>query len=59
MDPFNKVHIFEPTKSHIYEPNISLISLMFNYSKPRLVSLDENVDWRQLCGRTVEFCRSL
>ena len=39
MDLFNKVHIFEPMKSHIYEPNISLISLiilMFNYAKPQL-----------------------
>ena len=39
MDLFNKVHTFEPTKSHIYEPNISLISvisLMFNYAKPRM-----------------------
>ena len=25
MDPYNKVLIFEPIKSHIYEPNISLI----------------------------------
>ena len=40
MDLFKKVHIFEPTKSHIYEPNISvisLISLMFNYAKPRII----------------------
>ena len=39
MDLFNKVHVFEPEKSHIYEPNISLISLlslMFNYAKPRM-----------------------
>ena len=28
MDLFNKLHIFEPIKSHIYEPNISLISLL-------------------------------
>ena len=33
MDPFNKVHVFEPLKSHIYEANIRL---MFNYVKPRL-----------------------
>ena len=25
MDLFNKVHIFQATKSHIYDPNISLI----------------------------------
>ena len=39
MDLFNKVHIFELMKSHIYEPNISLISLfslMLNYAKPRI-----------------------
>ena len=39
MDLFNKVHIFEPMKSHIYELNISLISLislMFDYAKPRI-----------------------
>ena len=39
MDLF-KVHIFELMKSHIYEPNISLISLfslMLNYAKPRLI----------------------
>ena len=39
MDLFNEVHILEPMKGHIYEPNISLISpisLMFNYAKPRL-----------------------
>ena len=38
MGLFTKVHIFEPLKSHFYEPNIglmSLISLMFNYAKPR------------------------
>ena len=42
MHVFNKVHIFEHMKSHIYEPNISLISLislMFNYAKPRMSSL--------------------
>ena len=36
---FNKVHIFELMKIHIYEPNISLISLirlMLNYAKLRL-----------------------
>ena len=27
MDLFNKVHIFETIKSHIYEPNISLIDV--------------------------------
>ena len=46
MDLFNKVHIFEPTKNHIYEPNISLISLislMFNYAKPRL-KLNNTID---------------
>ena len=40
MDLFNKVHIFELMKSHIYEPNISLISLfslMLNYVKPRIL----------------------
>ena len=39
MDLFNKAYIFEPMKVHIYEPNISLISLisqMFNYAKPRI-----------------------
>ena len=36
MDLFNKVHIFECMKSHIYEPNISLIGLMFSYAKPRI-----------------------
>ena len=42
MDLFNKVHTFEPMKSHIYEPNIrviSLISLMFNYAKPQMIIL--------------------
>ena len=42
MALFNKVHIFESMKSHIYEPNISLISpvsLMFNYAKPRILIL--------------------
>ena len=42
MDLFSKVHMFEPMKSPIYEPNISLInlmSLMFNYEKPRLIEL--------------------
>ena len=39
MDLFNKVHIFEPKKTHTYEYElffslISLISLMFNYTKP-------------------------
>ena len=35
LDPtLNKVHIFEPMKNHINEPNINLISLMFNYAKP-------------------------
>ena len=39
MDFFYKIHIFELLKSHIYEPNISLVSensLMLNYAKPRL-----------------------
>ena len=39
MDAFNKVHIVEPMRSQIYEPNINLISLiilMFNYAKPRI-----------------------
>ena len=36
MDQINKVHICELTKIHIYEPNITLISLMFNYAKPRI-----------------------
>ena len=34
MDLFNKVHIVGPMKSYIYKPNISLISLMFNFTKP-------------------------
>ena len=38
MDLFNKVHIFEPMKHHIYETNISLISLMFSYAKPRILN---------------------
>ena len=40
MDPLNKVHIFEPMKTHTYEPFISLISLislMFNCTKPLLM----------------------
>ena len=47
MDLFNKVHIIEPMKSHIYEPNInSLISLirynlMFNYANPGLLNNDQ------------------
>ena len=39
MDMFNKVHIFEPMKSRIYEPInslISLISLVFNYANPNI-----------------------
>ena len=39
IDLFNKVHILEPMKSHVYEPNISLISLMcviFNYAEPQI-----------------------
>ena len=42
MDLFNKIHMFEPLKSHVYEPNISLISpisLLFNHAKPRLSML--------------------
>ena len=42
MDLFNKVYIFEPMKGHTYEPNlnlISLISLMFNYAKPRIYTV--------------------
>ena len=38
---FNKVHIFEPIKVHIYESNIGLIrlfSVMFNYAKPRMIT---------------------
>ena len=41
MGLFNKLHIFEPMKVHTFEPNISLISLislMFNYAKPRLLA---------------------
>ena len=40
MDLFNKIRIFEPMKSHIYESLISLISLvspMFNYVKLRII----------------------
>ena len=52
MDLFNKVNAFEPTKSHIYEPNISLISLnnlMFNYAKPQF--------WSEMTSiRNVIFC---
>ena len=39
VDMFNKVHVFELMKSHIYEPNVNLISLssiMFHYANPRL-----------------------
>ena len=40
MDPFNKVHVFEPMKEHTFGPNnirlIRLFSLMLNYAKPRL-----------------------
>ena len=42
MDLFNNDHIFEPRKSHIYEPNISLIwliSLMFNYAEAWLLTI--------------------
>ena len=42
MALFNKIHIFESLKSHIYEPNISLtnlISLMFHYANPRILIL--------------------
>ena len=42
MDLFNKVHILGLMKSHIYETNISLISvfsLMLNYAKPRLLEM--------------------
>ena len=58
MDLFNKVHIFEPMESHIYEPNISLISLislMFNYAKPRMYLILYNskkmkfANFRKLC----------
>ena len=46
MDLFNKVHIFEPMKSHIYEQKInpiSLISLMFNYAKPQILPLPKTI----------------
>ena len=39
IDLFNKVHIFEPMKAHIYVPNIRLIRLfsqILNYAKPRI-----------------------
>ena len=42
MDLFNKIHVFEPMKSHIYEPDISIISLsnlMFNCAKSRIKDL--------------------
>ena len=42
MDLSNKIHIFEPMKVHIYEPNIRLIrlfSLMLNYAKPRMLHI--------------------
>ena len=41
MDLFSKVLIFEPMKNHVYDTNItliSLVSLMFNHAKP-LVSI--------------------
>ena len=41
MDLLNEVYIYEPMTSHIYEPNISLISLIiliFSYVKPRFLS---------------------
>ena len=47
MDPFIKVQMFEPLERHFYESNISLISLislMFNYAKPRLLQV-----WQNLC----------
>ena len=34
---FNMIHIFEPMKRHIYEPDISLISLMLNYAKTLII----------------------
>ena len=43
MDLLNTIHIIEPMKSHIYEPNISLnslISLMLNYTKPRIIEFN-------------------
>ena len=46
MDLFSKVHIFEPMKIHIYEPNISLtslISLMFNCAKPCLLCQKKSI----------------
>ena len=50
MDLFKKVHIFEPRKSQIHRPNISLISPMFNYAKLRIFKLHNAVF---LCGRTI------
>ena len=32
----NNAHIFEPLNEHTFEPKIRLISLRFNYAKPRL-----------------------
>ena len=57
LDLFNKVYIFEPMKGHIYETNInqiSLISLMFNYTKPQLLyitfhfDISSNKTWYQM-----------
>ena len=48
----NKAHFFELVKSHIYEPDISLISLvnlMFKYAKPRLTeALDSCSNYKRI-----------
>ena len=43
MDLFNKVHVFQPKKSQIYEPNIGInsqINLMMNHAKPRFLQIE-------------------
>ena len=59
MDLFNKVHIFKTMKGYIYEPNISLISLiivMFNYAKPRIMSeFLTSIELHKTAGSTFSF----
>ena len=60
MDRFNNVYIFEPTKNHMCRPNISLISLMLNYAKPRMLDLT-NLMMRKISalGGTIHMTRYL
>ena len=55
MGAFNNVHIFEPVKIHIYESNMSLsslISLMVNCAKPRMIALRFRLGWNVSDGVT-------